>query len=257
MELSQYAGLSSERLDCLRNLDIRKRSVYNGSNFSYGNNIYEILHNCSDEQKGRKDGVFCPYDYKYPQMNKSFAGLESEIINDITVRNRRVKNDMNYRNDIIKDIIQNNAEKNEMSNSKYFFSDKGYALTPKRCLARHIDDSEISKYFSTKYTVTDKSSGRTEIMVERKPGCSNIIVQNFSEFDAYGTYKNHDERKNRKDSFIHTKMGIVPKDGFNIKDKKCRAQAIFTEALRYDNIAPDNYWMCPTIESEKKKKTKY
>ncbi|CRG96940.1 subpellicular microtubule protein 2, putative [Plasmodium gallinaceum] len=255
MELSQYAGLSSERLDFLRNLDIRKRSVYNGSTFSYGNNIYEILHNCSDDQKSKKDGVFCPYDYKYPQKNRSFAGLESEIINDINMRNRRVKNDMNYRNDILKDIIQNNVEENEMNNSKYFFSDKGYALTPKRYLARHIDDSEISKYFSTKYAVTDKASGRTEIMVERKPGCSNIIVQNFSEFDAYVTFKKQGDKKNQEDSFVHTKMGIVPKNG--LKNKKCKAQAIFTEALRYDNIAPDNYWMCPTIESEKKKKTKY
>ncbi|SOS79857.1 subpellicular microtubule protein 2, putative [Plasmodium sp. gorilla clade G1] len=257
MELSKYAGLSSERLDCLRNLDIRKRSIYKGSTFSYGNNIYDILHNYSDKQKENKsDGVSVAHDYKDFQRNIKFAGLESEIKNDINIRNRRVKNDMNYRNDNLKDILQNNMNEQNINNSKYFLSDKGYVLTPKRCLARHVDDSEINKYFSTKYAVTDSSTGRTEIMVERKPGCSNIIVQNFSEFDAYGTYKKKDERINRRDSFVHTKMGIVPRDGSCIDNNKCKAQATFTHIHRRDNIAPDNYWLCPTIESDKKNKTK-
>lgn len=80
MELSKYAGLSSERLDCLRNLDIRKRSIYKGSTFSYGNNIYDILHNYSDKQKENKsDGVSVAHDYKDFQRNIKFAGLESEI----------------------------------------------------------------------------------------------------------------------------------------------------------------------------------
>ncbi|GAB69131.1 hypothetical protein PCYB_145590 [Plasmodium cynomolgi strain B] len=91
-------------------------------------------------------------------------------------------------------------------------------------------------------------------MVERKPGCSNIIVQNFSEFDAYATYKRQDERKKGRDSFVHTKMGIVPKDGTPTDDKKCKASAMFTQVHRSDNIAPDKYWLCPTVDSEKKKK---
>ncbi|SCP03586.1 subpellicular microtubule protein 2, putative [Plasmodium malariae] len=261
MEYSNYAGLSSERLDCLRNLDIRKRSVYSGSTFSCANNIYEILHNCPSEEKKKKKNIkdenLLGHDCIYPPKNMNYAGLQSAIKNDIDIRNRRIKNDIHSHDGILKDIIQNNVKENELNSSKCFFSDKGYVLTPKKCLARHVDDSEIDKYFSTKYAVTDKSSGRTEIMVERKPGCSNIIVQNFSEFDAYATYKKQDARKNRRDSFVHTKMGIVPKDGSSISDKNCKARGMFTELHRSDNIAPDNYWLCPTIESEEKKKKKY
>lgn len=208
MEHYNYAGLSSERLDHLKNLDIRKRSIFNGTNFSCGNNIYEILHNCPNEKKNIADECFLKYNRKHRSSDMNYAGLQSEIKNDIDIRNRRVKNDINNHGGILKDIIQNNVSDTELNDSKCFFSDKGHVLTPKRALSRHVNDSEIDKYFSTKYAVTDKSSGRTEIMVERKPGCSNIIVQNFSEFDAYATYKKQDARKNRRDSFVHTKMVI-------------------------------------------------
>ncbi|GAW83679.1 hypothetical protein, conserved [Plasmodium gonderi] len=260
MEFSTYAGLSSERLACLRNLDIRRKHVYNGSNFSYGNNIYEILHNsCTEELKNEKDPNWhIQNDNKYVPKNMNYAGLQSEIKNSINVRNRRIKNDLNnHGGESIKDTIQHNVKEGELNNPKHFLSDKGYVLTPKRCLARHVYDSEIDKYFSTKYAVTDKSSGRTEIMVERKPGCSNIIVQNFSEFDAYATYKKQDERKKKgRDSFVHTKMGIVPKDGSPQDDKQSKAHALFSDVHRSDNIAPENYWLCPTIDSEKKKAKK-
>ncbi|ANQ11162.1 Uncharacterized protein PCOAH_00053820 [Plasmodium coatneyi] len=269
MEFSSYAGLSSERLASLRDLDIRRKSVYNGSNFSYGNNIYEVLHNCcTEELKNEEDTIGVdPFGNRYAPKSGShrdrrncdynYAGLRSEIKNSINVRNRRIKSDLNiHGGEGVKDTIQHNAGEEEMNNPKHFLSDKGYVLTPKRCLARHVDDSEIDKYFSTKYAVTDKSSGRTEIMVERKPGCSHIIVQNFSEFDAYATYKRQDERKKDRDSFVHTKMGIVPKDGTPTDDNKCKARAMFTEVHRSDNIAPENYWLCPTVDSERKKKKK-
>ncbi|CDU20820.1 hypothetical protein YYC_01620 [Plasmodium yoelii 17X] len=254
MEHYNYAGLSSERLDHLKNLDIRKRSVFNGNNFSCGNNIYEILHNCPNEKKHIADECFLKYNRKHRSNDMNYAGLQSEIKNDIDIRNRRVKHDINNHGGILKDIIQNNVSGTELNDSKRFFSDKGHVLTPKRALSRHVNDSEIDKYFSTKYAVTDKSSGRTEIMVERKPGCSNIIVQNFSEFDAYATYKKQDARKNRRDSFVHTKMGIVPRDDASSTNKSSKAQAIFTDIHRSDNIAPDKYWLCPTVESENKNK---
>ncbi|SBT49788.1 subpellicular microtubule protein 2, putative (SPM2) [Plasmodium ovale wallikeri] len=260
MAYPTYAGLSSERLDSLRNLDIRKKSVFNGSQFSCGNGIYEILHNCPSEKKKTEDEKI-KRNSKHPVRSMHYAGLQSDIKNDIDLRNRRIKSDINNHGDILKDIIQNNVnEEMELNGSKYFLSDKGFVLTPKRSLARHVDDSEIQKYFSTKYAVTDKISGRTEIMVERKPGCSNIIVQNFSEFDAYATYRRQDARKSKRDSFVHTKMvklGIVPKDGSPTGNKNCKAQAIFTDVHRSDNIAPDNYWLCPTVESENKKRAKY
>ncbi|KEG03976.1 subpellicular microtubule protein 2, putative [Plasmodium vinckei vinckei] len=252
MEEYNYAGLSSERLDYLKNFDVRKRSAFNGNSFSYGNNIYGILHNCPNEKKNIADGCFLKYGLKHRNSDMNYAGLQSEIKNDIDVRNRRVKNDTNHHGELLKDIIQNNVSDAELNDSKCFFSDKGHVLTPKRALSRHVNDSEIDKYFSTKYAVTDKSSGRTEIMVERKPGCSNIIVQNFSEFDAYATYKKQDARKNRRDSFVHTKMGIVPRDDAPTTDKSSKAPAIFTDIHRSDNIAPDKYWLCPTVESEKK-----
>lgn len=255
MEFAQYAGVSTKRLDMLKNFDLTKKPYYNESKYTYnGGGLYEIIHNCADK-KEKGDETY--ESFQNSKSDKKVAGLESEIINDINVGNRRSSHIMpSYRHDNqIKDILQNNVEPHTGNDRfSYLLSDRGNVLGPKKCLTKHIDDSEIGKYFSTKYAVTDKNSGRTEIMVQRKAGCSNVIVQNFSAFDAYATFRNENKRKERPDSVTHTTMGIVPKPGYELTEKRNKGIAVFSNALRTDHIAPSKYWMCPTAESEHKRR---
>lgn len=287
---SVAAGVVSERLDIIRNHDTGKKARINMPNFLNNNNsttdattttttntnnnnnntdnMYEILHNYGDannennssnnysgsNSKSRKDKnkELC---HRYNYNTMQYAGLASVIKNSESARCKRIKADIHNKGDIMKSVIQyNKNEKNKLNNYDCYFSDKGYAVTPKRILARHVNDDEIDKYFYTKYDVTDKSSGRTEIMVARKSGCSNVIVQNFSEFDAYATYKRKDRRKNRSESVVHTKMGIMAKHDPLESNRTSKAQSVYTVANRSDNIAPENYWLCPIADSERVKK---
>ncbi|VWU50513.1 subpellicular microtubule protein 2, putative [Hepatocystis sp. ex Piliocolobus tephrosceles] len=249
------AGVASERLDNIKDYDTGRKSKFHMVDFVNNNNIYDILHNYGTENKNnicnKKVGK---YDNKYNPNNMQYAGLPSFIQNSENEKSKRIKCDINGHNDNMKNVIQyNKIDDNNIDNSKYFFSDKGYTLTPKRILTRHVNDNEINKYFYTKYDVTDKSSGRTEIMVARKNGCSNVIVQNFTEFDAYATYKKRGSKKNRSESVVHTKMGLMAKDDKHINHKVSKAQSVFTNANRKDNIAPEKYWLCPINESKRNK----
>lgn len=269
MEASQCAGLTTERLDFLKNYEIKKKPYYNGSNYTYSSNrLHNILHHCSDScehsnssgdltLKGECSDIST---LKNSSSYNKAAGLQSDVINDANMKYRRSKYDAQYTNEI-KNIIQNNysrahVDPNDKSHgsdsNNIYLSDRGHILGPKRCLTRHIDDTEIGKYFSTKYAVTDKNTGRTEIMVQRKAGSSNIIVQNFSAFDAYATFREENKKKTHPDSFVHTKMGIIPKEGAEQIMRRNKSHALFTDRLRKDNIAPENYWLCPTVESENK-----
>lgn len=265
MDTSQWAGLSTQRLDHIKNYDARKKNKCNKSNYGYNDNrLYDILHQVpesveeNDNGNGRTSGNNEFYDDQYKRDNR-IAGLESEMINNTNLRNRRNKYGTNYVGSEIKDILQNNFTENNNNDDTFSVSAKGNSTCsgnkalPKKCLTKHIDDTEIGKYFSTKYAVTDKTTGRTEIMVQRKPGSSNVIVQNFSAFDAYATFREENKRDEHPDSVIHTKMGIVPKEGLEQVERRNKSYAAFTDQNRRDNIAPNNYWLCPTVDSEQKR----
>lgn len=272
METTQCAGLTTERLDYLKNYEIKKKPYYNGSNYTYSSNrLHNILHHCSDSCEHINGSCNLTLNGECSDIstlnnssscNKA-AGLQSDIINDANMKYRRSKYGAQS-TDEIKNIIQNsyssnrcdsNNKSSESDSSNIYLSGRGHILGPKRCLTRHIDDTEIGKYFSTKYAVTDKNTGRTEIMVERKAGSSNIIVQNFSAFDAYATFREENKKKAHPDSFVHTKMGIIPKEGAEQTMRRNKSHAMFTDRLRKDNIAPENYWLCPTVESENRNTT--
>lgn len=271
MEAARYAGLTTERLDYLKNYEIKKKPYYNGSNYTYSSNrLHDVLYQCpSNSGDDNTNNTLVSdlssqyHDNNCSTISEGTAGLKSEVVNAINMRNRRSKCNPKYAHDDIKDIIQNTYSDNTVYNNSHsgyansstdiFLSEKGHLLGPKKCLTRHIDDTEIGKYFSTKYAVTDKNTGRTEIMVQRKPGSANVIVQNFSAFDAYATFREENKRKEHPDSFVHTKMGIIPKEGAEQTIRRNKCHAMFTDRLRKDNIAPDNYWLCPTAESEQKK----
>lgn len=271
MENSQCAGLTTQRLDYLKNYEIKKKTYYNGSNYTYSSNrLQDILHHCPsscEEHDHNTNGNGSEANPQYTQEDSSkglqpSAGVRSDVINEMNVSYRRSKCSANVSNEI-KNIIQNtysdnnnvndNNGKNVNGMKNLCFSEKGHALGPKRCLTRHIDDTEIGKYFSTKYAVTNNATGRTEIMVERKAGSSNVIVQNFSAFDAYATFREENKKKERPDSFVHSAMGIIPKEGAEQTIRRNKSHATFSDRYRRDNIAPDNHWLCPTVESEQRK----
>lgn len=241
---NDFAGVSSQRLHELRGISKRNKcETFFCSSSGLGDNVRDTLVQSSKSPLKKKENNILS---KCCNATDEYAGLTSKTYNErfTTANGKKYNFPHSNRSSRMASILQGiEIDKSEANAIGKNFDSIG--LSTKKRLKQYFRTDELNNAFCTKFQVTDKKTGRTEIMTARRPGNSAVEV-NIANFDSY---KARRERVSSTAKYIDRIeqgiMGFTPRCGEEKLHESCINIGACSPYMREGHIGAYKNWISP------------